>query len=202
MESMRINVIQQEHLAETPVQNLKVRLVDVAVGLLTEPREMKLPTMREIAIAAGVTPGAAYRHFESQADLFIAVVSQLFAQLEDQLMIAAMRSSDPQVAIGNLIQAYVGWGLRNPGAYQLLFETNDDEQLLISGERPGLHLIEKLATMISANDKPSQEQIQLATRIWVSIHGLVSLRSHKTGMTWTNSVEQEATELLTSLLKP
>ena len=58
------------------------KLVAITIDLLLEPRQIKLPTMREIAQAAGVAPGAAYRHFESQAHLLLAVISELFKQLE------------------------------------------------------------------------------------------------------------------------
>ncbi len=182
--------------------SLKFRLIEVATALLAEPRSLKLPTMRQIAKAAGVAPGAAYRHFASQSELFMAVVSLLFSQLESAILEATQGVTDPRIAVRKVVNAYISWGLKNPGGYQLLFEVTDDEALFVSDERPGLHLIDQLAALISGKAIPDKTDIEQATRVWVSAHGLVSLRSHKTGMTWKNDVETEAELLLDALLSP
>lgn len=176
--------------------SLKVRLVDATLSLLVEPGGTILPTMREIAISAGVAPGAAYRHFNSQADLVMAVIEHLYDELESELTEATKEAPDAKTAVYQLAQTYVAWGLKNPGGYQLMLETTDDEALLASDKRPGLHLLGQLAGVISEYQKSSQEQIELAVRIWVSLHGVVTLRTHKKGMTWPNSVEEEVNSLL------
>ena len=176
--------------------NLKLRLVDVATALLTQPGERKLPTMRAIATAAGVAPGAAYRHFESQNDLFLAVVANLFAQLESALSQATSQAADPLSAVRAMSQAYVNWGIHNQGGYQLLFETTDTADFLVQDERPGRHLIDVLAALISTPQPPSPTHIDQATRLWVSLHGLVSLRTHKTGMSWTTTLPTEVDHLV------
>ncbi len=195
-------VDQPDSDAEPGTTGLKSRLVHVATELLVTPRDVKLPTMREIATAAGVAPGAAYRHFASQDELFLAVVTHLFDDLESSLAEAAKNSTDPRSELRNLAQGFVAWGINNPGGYQLLFETTDDDRLLSAGHRPGLHLIEQLATLLSLGAMPAPEQRQLATQLWVSMHGLVSLRIHKRGMPWPTNVEQDVDLLLQALLKP
>lgn len=176
-------------------ENLKGRLVVVAANLLSESKPIKLPTMREIAVSAGVSLGAAYRHFESQEDLFFAVISSLFEDLEGHLNSAQESSKNRRDALGAIATAYVLWGLNNPGGYQLLFETTDDPKLLERGLRPGLQLIERLATIIGGN-KPSKENQIRVLSLWTSLHGLVSLRNHKLGMDWPNSPESEVREIL------
>ena len=182
--------------------NLKIRLVDTATQLLTEHGSFKLPTMRKIASATGVTPGAAYRHFASQEDLFISVISGLFEQLEQTLTEAAQESRGLRAKARNIAQSYVAWGLRNPGGYQLLFETTDNEEILKAGARPGLGLLEQFARALPGNGDLNSKQTQRITRLWVSLHGLVSLRIHKTGMPWSTSVEHDVDELVKLTLKP
>lgn len=182
--------------------NLKVRLVEVATQLLVEHRSLKLPTMRHIASAAGVAPGAAYRHFASQEELFISVVSRLFEDLEHALSEAAQESRGIRKAVRNVAQRYVAWGLENPGGYQLMFETTDDEDILSMGERPGLNLLDQFAHILPGKGASKPKQVQKVTQLWISLHGLVSLRIHKAGMPWANSVEQEVDDLIKVFLKP
>ena len=178
------------------VPSLKARLVEATLSLLVEPGGTILPTMREIAISAGVAPGAAYRHFDSQADLVMEVIQHLYDDLESELKAATKEAANPRMAVYQIAQTYVAWGLKNPGGYQLMFETTDYEELIASNRRPGLHLLNELAGVISGKKKPNKKQMEQAVRIWVSLHGVVTLRTHKTGMNWPNSVQQEVDSLL------
>lgn len=175
---------------------LKTTLVEVAADLASNPRTIKLPTMRDIAKKAGVAPGAAYRHFESQDELFIEVIRFLFAELEERLNKSIAGSPNSEVKLERLARAYVNWGLTNPGSYQLLFETTDEIDMPLPDERPGLHLINQLATLISNTPKPDKVSIQKAIQLWMSLHGLISLRSHKTGMKWQNSIDKDVDQLI------
>lgn len=177
-------------------QPLKVRLVLVATQLLTEPRAARLPTMREIASQAGVTPGAAYRHFASQGDLFMAVIAHLFGELERALKISVVAAGPPDRALESIAVAYVEWGLQNAGGYQLLFETTDDPNHMATGARPGLHMIEQLARVFAHGLTPTDHDVSKATRLWVSLHGLVSLRTHKTGMPWPTTLDEDIVAII------
>jgi AcrR family transcriptional regulator len=181
---------------------LDARLISVAEELLLTPRDVKLPTMREIAAAAGVTPGAAYRHFDSQDDLFFAVITHLFADLESHLFAAASQSKGFRETARAIAHAYVAWGMNNPGGYQLIFEVTDDEELLKSGKRPGLSMLDQIGKMISPRLKLPKKGATRVTALWVALHGLVSLRIHKTGMPWQTTIEQDVDTLLKALLRP
>jgi AcrR family transcriptional regulator len=189
-------MISKANSQDLPADGLKPRLVAVAAELLSESKPIKLPTMREISSSAGVSLGAAYRHFDSQEDLFFAVVTSLFDDLELHMKDAATLAKNRRDALGTMATAYVLWGLNNPGGYQLLFETTDDPKLLERGLRPGLHLIEQLASSLGSAKKPSENSKLRLLSIWTSLHGLVSLRNHKLGMTWPNTPEAEVKAIL------
>ncbi len=183
---------------------LKQRLVDVTAELMLEPRAVRLPTMRDIAARAGVTPGAAYRHFATQHQLLLAVIAHLFAELETFLAASAEtvdRGGAPQRVIRAMAQAYVSWGLANAGGYQLMFETTDDADLLEHQDRPGLHLLHPLALLLAAHHHSATPLAEEATRLWVALHGVVSLRNHKTGMTWPTSVEADVDDIVTRFVE-
>lgn len=192
----------QSENEETRLPNLKERLVQVATELLVGHRGVKLPTMRQIASAAGVAPGAAYRHFSSQEELFIAVISELFADLEATLSAAIQQSRGLRSQVRNIAQSYVSWGLENPGGYQLLFETTDKEGFPETEQRPGLHLLDQFAGLLPGKLGQNSKQTQKITLVWISLHGLISLRIHKTGMPWPNTVEQDVDLILKAILKP
>lgn len=183
-------------------QGLKSRLVEVATELLLVPRAVKLPTMREIASAAGVAPGAAYRHFASQDELFMAVITHLFASLEAALVEAAESSQGLRATVRNVALGYVEWGMQNPGGYQLLFETTDDEEILRLGQRPGSDLIEKMATRIAPRGKPKPVHIEKIALLAAGLHGLVSLRIHKKGAYWTQPVDGTVDALIRAIFRP
>lgn len=177
-------------------RSLKVRLVEVAAAALSKPRAFKLPTMRELAASAGVAPGAAYRHFKSQDELFLAVILFLFTDMELELQKATRNKSSSKEIVQAMAHAYVKWGISNSGAYQLILETTDDEAVIKSGQRAGLHIIPSLAALLSNSGLPTPESSKLATQLWVSLHGIISLRNHKTGMPWANTVEEQVEDLL------
>jgi AcrR family transcriptional regulator len=151
--------------------NLKNRLVNVTIELLLELRAVKLPTMRAVADRAGVAPGAAYRHFDSQASLLLAVVTELFDQLAIELAVSAYGSSSDAEKVRRFAHAYVRWGLENAGAYQLA---------IFLGRLLG-------------HDEPDEN---LAALLWAQLHGLVSLRNHKTGMNWGESLQSQVDRIV------
>ena len=175
---------------------LKSRLVDVSISLLGELQALKVPTMREIATEAGVAPGAAYRHFSSQAELLVAVATELFDRLGSALAVVNRVDESPARVIRGLAHAYVNWGVANPGGYQLLFNTPDDADALAREQRPGMHLIEDLAKLLGHCVDTDLPDPTSASMLWVHLHGLVSLRIHKTGMNWPASVELQINQIV------
>ena len=174
--------------------SLRDRLIAVTSDAMLQPRAVRMPTMREIATRAGVSPGAAYRHFESQEHLLLAVVSTITADLEATLKAAAGPSADPTTTIRALAHAYVAWGVANPGGYQLLFETTDDPAALALGQRPGQNMIGHIALLLGRIDGARGPQVAAAMRLWTLLHGLVSLRTHKTGAPWVTTIVDEVDE--------
>ena len=181
-------------------RSLKVRLVEAAAAALSKPRAFKLPTMRELAASAGVAPGAAYRHFKSQDELFLAVILYLFTQMELELQKAMVTKTTSREMVQAMAHSYVNWGIANPGAYQLILETTDDEAVLKSGQRAGLHIIPQLASLMSTTGEPTKASTNQATQLWVSLHGIISLRNHKTGMPWFNTVDEQVEDLLKTFI--
>jgi hypothetical protein len=82
-------------------------------------------------------------------------------------------------------QAYAAWGLAHPGGYQLLFESSDRLAATRADDdpRPPDRFVELAATFDPATPLTS------ARLMWSAIHGVVSLRLHKTDVDWKISLD-------------
>jgi AcrR family transcriptional regulator len=199
--------------------NLRDELVVAATELLLSPQPVSAPSLRSVARAAGVAPSAVYLHFSCQADLVDAVVVAQFEQVCALMEAADDPAADPESRLAAITRAYVGWGLDNPGAYQLVFErpaaTDDAILVMCAGPRahgrpaddastdrtmahaaedrvPGFFVLHgRLVAMCQdAGMTASQAQDHLV-RWWAMAHGLTSLRLHKPAGLWQHDMDAD-----------
>ncbi|MFI1584480.1 TetR-like C-terminal domain-containing protein [Embleya sp. NPDC020630] len=76
--------------------------------------------------------------------------------------------------------AYIAWALEHPGAYQLLFES--DDQLPATRADHGPRLQRRIVELAHRVDP--QTPFAAALLLWSAWHGVVSLRPHKTEWDW------------------
>lgn len=178
-------------------RDLRAELVAAAVGMLAEPQAVKVPSLRSIARECKVAPSAVYWHFPSESDLRSAVLDAEYTDLVtcvEQAITDAPEDADLLVAAS---QAYVRWGLAHPGAYQLLFES--DDELLETRAPHGLRLQKRIVELMAESDPDTP--FTSALLLWSAYHGLVSLRLHKSEWDWGLSPD-EATERIVTALAP
>ena len=182
-------------------ENLRADLVRAATELLVAPQGLAAPSLRAIARECGVSPSAVYLHFDSQAALISAVVDAQYDELAAALAKADRPRSVPLARLQALARAYVTWGMEHPGAYQLLFESADTLPVAFEGSAVADGLMDQVAALVRAHANiRSDEAKRRAQRIWVSLHGLVSLRIHKPHASWPTSAQADAAALVTGLL--
>ncbi len=85
------------------------RIVSCAGRLFAE-RGFESASMRDIARAAGITPGAVYKHFESKGDLLLEVVNRALQSIP--LFVQGALGSDDAHALPGLAAAYTEPGLK------------------------------------------------------------------------------------------
>ena len=176
-------------------RDLRAELVAAAMTMLAEPQPVAVPSLRSIARACNVAPSAVYWHFPSEADLRAAVLDAEYADMITQVETASTGAGYGVAAHVLAWQAYVAWGLSHPGAYQLLFES--DDELAASRADTDAHSRNRfvgLATAV-APDAP----LALARLLWSAIHGLVSLRLHKKDVDWQLSAAEATARIVTAL---
>ncbi|MEU9959813.1 TetR/AcrR family transcriptional regulator [Streptomyces sp. NPDC050982] len=176
-------------------RDLRGELIAAAVEMLAQPQPVAVPSLRSIARACQVAPSAVYWHFPSEADLRSAVLDTEYASLISAVGAAldgAPDGGDRLVVAGD---AYITWALEHPGAYQLLFES--DDELPATRAEHGPRLQQRIVELARRVDP--QAPFAAALLLWSAWHGVVSLRLHKTEWDW-GMTPQEANRRLVAAL--
>jgi AcrR family transcriptional regulator len=176
-------------------RDLRAELIAAAVAMLAEPQAVSVPSLRSIARECKVAPSAVYWHFPSETELRSAVLDVVYTEMVEcveQAISGAPEGTDLLVAAG---QAYVRWGLAHPGAYQLLFESDDPVPETRAPHGPRLQ--NRIVELVAAAE-PSTP-FASALLIWSAYHGLVSLRLHKAHWDWGLSADEATARIVKAL---
>ena len=187
-----------DRVSRTPSRDLRAELISAAVTMLADVQPVAVPSLRSIARACEVAPSAVYWHFPSEAELRSAVLDAEYADMVESIeraLDSAATGSDALVVAGN---AYATWGLAHPGAYQLLFES--DDALPETRAEHGPRLQQRIVGLAAAINPDAP--FATALMLWSTWHGLVSLRIHKREWDWGQSVEQTNERIIRSLRDP
>ncbi len=150
-----------------------------ASDLLAESGDADRLSLRAVAAAVGVTPPSIYRHFADKQALVAAVLEQRWTELN--AVIAGESVTDPFVALRRGCLAYLRFAEEHPGHYRVLFSAASRAGVTRKREtHPGapswLLLSGTIERCGKAGARSEGDPWELATRIWVTLHGLVDLR--------------------------
>jgi len=98
--------------------DLKRGLIEAALEILDEDTKLSL---RTVAQRVGVSPNAAYRHFDDLEDMLGEVAVVAFGELSASLEGAISADLSLEQAQRRAMRAYVDYALAFPGRYALLF---------------------------------------------------------------------------------
>lgn len=153
--------------------DLRAALIAAAVEGLEAGEPFSL---RAVARRAGVSPTAPYRHFADREALDNAVAVEGFKDLRADLEAAlaeSMKPTAPEAVIAALGVAYVGFALRRPAVFRLMFGNECDEE---DSER--VQASEQLHGMLSKSIErlfPGANNSNLSVALWSMAHGLAFL---------------------------
>lgn len=163
--------------------SLERDILDEARRALVEKGYTAL-SMRKIAEAVGCTATSIYLYFRDKDALFHALIDEGFAALNARLQEAAdgdSRTGDPLQSIRRLCTEYVRFGLGNPEFYEIMFMLHPEHTqrypaIKYRRARRGLELFaDALRRLPSRETASDDELLLLATTVWCSLHGTVSL---------------------------
>ena len=141
-------------------------------------------TMRQLAEALGCSPKTPYRYFKDKADILATVRARAFTRFADALEKAANASTDPADRGRLTSEAYLGFALKNPHAYRIMFEldTPVDEshpELGPAAERAARY-ITRGAEQLAGAGVIDVDPTLFGWTMWAGLHGIVML--HQSGM--------------------
>ena len=182
---------------------LRVELIRAATELLVRPQQVAPPSLRAIAREVGVSPSGVYLHFASQDELIAAVIEAQYEELRVALAATDKPAASPLDRLLAMARTYVRWGIEHPGAYQLLFESADSLPAGSQAVGTGDEIMDGVAALVRAHGSAKgAEARRTGMRIWIALHGLVSLRIHKPHASWAGSAERDAAALVRAHVGP
>jgi AcrR family transcriptional regulator len=100
--------------------DLRRVLIEAALDLAAEEQDWNF-SLREVARRAGVSHNAPYNHFAHKRDLLDAAAAAGHDLLRSELTLAVAKIADPRAALLKMASTYVGFGIKNPALYRLMF---------------------------------------------------------------------------------
>jgi AcrR family transcriptional regulator len=158
---------------------LRETLIDASETLLAE-RGVEGFSLREVARRSGVSPAAPAHHFGDATGLLTVVATLAFDGLAEALAAGNARGKDdPLARLREQGVGYVGFALRYPGRFGLMFRADiAKDEALTRSARTAFDLLESgVRDLLDVpHSKPlsaSQGQALLAT--WSVVHGFAHL---------------------------
>jgi AcrR family transcriptional regulator len=169
---------------------LRDDLIRSAVDLLSAAPHPDEVSIRAIARAAGVSPTAAYRHFEDRDELVCAAVGACFAEFAADMLRRTADLDDPFERLREAGRAYLDYAEAEHGRYRVLFSnpTPMDSELVeedSAGKVAFTQLVDIVQACLDAGAPTrSDDATYLSFQVWTWIHGIVDLRITHAHMPW------------------
>ncbi len=159
--------------------NLKQTLLNLALDAL-EKEGLENLSLREIALSAGVSKTAPYRHFENKTQLLVEIAAEGFSILANALESASQSGGDlhPREALAALkpiLKAYVDFARNHPEVYKLMFSRIGyglhSERCRINSDRAMEILRLAVENAQIKGWKSRIKTVGLVLTLWALVHG-------------------------------
>jgi AcrR family transcriptional regulator len=163
---------------------LRDDLIQAALGLMAETGDPEDISIRAVAKAAGVTPTAAYRHFEDRDSLIAAACETNFVEFASYLAEHFAAETDPFERLRGAGRGYLAFATEDPGRYRVLFSNPVTQSIkkelwpeVVAGDTAFGQLVELVQACIDAGAPTrTDDATYLSFQVWTWIHGIVDLR--------------------------
>jgi AcrR family transcriptional regulator len=171
---------------------LQEDIVRAAATLLETTGRDDALTLRAVARAAGITAPSIYAHFADRDEILVAVVERTFSELAEALRPGA--TGEPLPALYAVCRAYLDFAAEHPHRYRVLFQRHSitpaepvDKRkhvdTMIGADAFGV-LLDVIRACIDAGVSDETSAQAATVRVWVSLHGMATLRASLPGFPW------------------
>jgi AcrR family transcriptional regulator len=159
--------------------NLRRALLDEALATIRAEGVDGL-TLREIGARLGVSRTALYRHFADKRGLLVAVATEGFRALREQLVGAWEKGGKGSRAFDAMGAAYVRFAVANPSHYRVMFGGFLDPKACdpeLAAEAAGAFqaLVDALASLQRDAIVRGDDTVTMARYVWAVVHGVAML---------------------------
>lgn len=153
-------------------------------------------TIRKIADEVGVSSTALYMHFKDKDEILLEICDGAIEQLLEINVAISARPVDAVVRVRLMLDAYMGFAIENPNAYQLVFcspsgvlSEAKQEQTEKLGDRCYEEFID-VVREIGASGRLRTGSVESASQaMWAACHGMVALLLTKPSFNWAPTDE-------------
>lgn len=158
-------------------------ILDEAEALLIEEGREAF-SMRRLAERCGCSAPTLYHYFRDKPGLIGELLEERLSALAGELR-AVAPSPDPVATFSALAAAFAGFGVRNPGHYQLLVAASaDDAPDPPSSEEVRRLFGEPLEALVGRGDLAAGDLETLRQGLWCLVHGFVLLQTTRPDDDW------------------
>jgi AcrR family transcriptional regulator len=161
---------------------LRDEILDASEQLLEELGSKEAVTMRAVAERVGVSVPSIYLHFADKDVLFYECCRRNLVELATRLETAAAGSGTVVDRMRRCGEAYLRFGLDQPGQYLTLFGTDIPESVgpEVAADDPGRRCLEVVVSLIHeglarGELRPDLDPLATAIAVWAAAHGAVNL---------------------------
>ena len=203
--SFRLRTVESETKGRRPRApqgdgaKLRDELIDAATKLISKRGDSAAVTLRAVAREVGITAPSIYLHFADRNALLKAVLVEEFARFEAVLRVAVAGAAGAEAQLRAGCRAYVDYGAEFPGSYAVLFAGLHPAIVFDADDEVGLDafdiLVAGVAKAMAAGATPEGDKFAVARKLWVGLHGQVTLRATFDAFPW-DSLDDALDELL------
>jgi|SRR6187399_2963221 len=155
--------------------DLRSALLDAAEALIRE-RGLDGWSLREASVRVGVSPSAAYHHFDSREALVQALCERLLSALGERLARAANRAQGGRARLIAFGRSYVRWALEDPAITSLAFDRGKPPEAIRAHPRDVLAA--ELDRLVNDGTLPAEARPGAQDLIWAGVHGIAVLSAN------------------------
>jgi len=161
-------------LSPSQVEEFRERLCAAAEHLFAE-HGPEAVTMRQLAVALGVSPMTPYRYFKDKDDILAAVRASGFSRFAQALEAAFHGETDPVARSEAVGRAYVRFALEQSDAYRLMFDLSqpneaDYPELVAASGRARAMMVGQAQGLVDSGQAKG-DPVLIAHMLWAALHG-------------------------------
>lgn len=149
-------------MARLPAARRREQLLDVALEVFAR-QGYHQASMNDIAEAAGVTKPVLYQHFESKQELYLELLSDVAARLQQAVLEATAAATGPRDQVERGFRAFFEWMADKPARFGILFsgDTVRDPQFSRAAYRTEEATAQAIAALINVDGMDDQHRLVL-----------------------------------------